>query len=56
VEITETDFEGLRQRLLRDIAQGQFQHVRVTEPHYREAERLIVAYSASSLPILGKGE
>jgi predicted nucleic acid-binding protein len=43
-EITETDFEGLRQRLLRDIAQGQFQHVRVTEPHYREAERLIVAY------------
>ena len=27
-----------------DIAQGQFQHVRVTEPHYREAERLIVAY------------
>jgi predicted nucleic acid-binding protein len=44
-EITETDFEGLRQRLLRDIAQGQFQHVRVTEPHYREAERLIVAYT-----------
>jgi uncharacterized protein len=43
-EITETDSEGLRQRLLRDIAQGQFQHVRVTEPHYREAERLIVAY------------
>jgi predicted nucleic acid-binding protein len=43
-EITEADFEGLRQRLLRDIAQGQFQHVRVTEPHYREAERLIVAY------------
>ena len=41
-EITETDFVGLRQRLLRDIAQGQFQHVRVTEPHYREAERLIV--------------
>jgi predicted nucleic acid-binding protein len=43
-EITETDFVGLRQRLLRDIAQGQFQYVRVTEPHYREAERLIVAY------------
>jgi predicted nucleic acid-binding protein len=43
-EITETDFVGLRQRLLRDIAQGQFQHVRVTEPHYREAERLIVIY------------
>jgi predicted nucleic acid-binding protein len=43
-EITETDFEGLRQRLLRDTAQGQFQHVRVTESHYREAERLIVAY------------
>ena len=42
--ITETDFEGLRQRLLRDLAQGQFQHVRVTELHYREAERLIVAY------------
>lgn len=41
-DITETDFEGLRQRLPRDIAQGQFQHVRVTEPHYREAERLIV--------------
>jgi predicted nucleic acid-binding protein len=43
-EITDTDFEGLRQRLLRDLAQGQFQHVRVTELHYREAERLIVAY------------
>jgi len=43
-EITETDFVGLRQRLLRDIAQGQFEHVRVTEPHYREAERLIVTY------------
>jgi uncharacterized protein len=43
-EITEADFEGLRQRLLRDIVQGQFQHVRVTEPHYREAERLIVAH------------
>jgi hypothetical protein len=43
-EITETDFEGLRQRLLRNIAQGQFQDVRVTEPHYREAERLIVTY------------
>ena len=43
-EITETDFEGLRQRFLGDIAQGQFQPVRVTEPHYREAERLIVAY------------
>ena len=43
-EITETDFVGLRQRLLRDIAQGQFEHVRVTEPHYREAEHLIVIY------------
>jgi predicted nucleic acid-binding protein len=43
-DITETDFEGLRQRLLRDLAQGQFQHVRVTERHYREAERLIVTY------------
>jgi hypothetical protein len=43
-DITETDFEGLRQRLLRDIAQGLFQHVRVIEPHYREAERLIVIY------------
>jgi predicted nucleic acid-binding protein len=43
-EITDTDFGGLRQRLLHDIAQGQFQHVRVTEPHYREAERLIEAY------------
>jgi predicted nucleic acid-binding protein len=43
-DITETDFEGLRQRLLRDIGQGQFQHVRVTEPHYREAERLMIAY------------
>lgn len=43
-EITETDFAGLHQRLLRDIAQGQLQHVRVTEPHYREAEHLIVAY------------
>ena len=43
-DITETDFAGLRQRLLRDIAQGLFQHVRVTEPHYREAERLIVTY------------
>ena len=41
---TEIDFEGLRQRLLRDIAQGLFQHVRVTEPHYREAERLIITY------------
>jgi hypothetical protein len=29
--ITEPDFAGLRQRLLRDIAQGQFQHVRVTD-------------------------
>ena len=43
-DITETDFAGLRQRLLRDIAQGLFQHVRVTEPYYREAERLIVTY------------
>ena len=43
-DITETDFEGLRQRLLRDLAQGQFQHIRVTEPHFRDAERLIVAY------------
>jgi hypothetical protein len=43
-EITETDFEGLRQRFLGDIAQGQFQHVRVTEPPYREAERLVVPY------------
>jgi predicted nucleic acid-binding protein len=43
-EITETDFEGLRQRFLGDIAQGQFQSVRVTEAHYREAERLIVTY------------
>ena len=43
-DITERDFAGLRQRLLRDIAQGLFQHVRVTEPHYREAERLIVTY------------
>ena len=43
-EITETDFVVLRQRLLRDIAQGQFEHVRVTEPHYREAEHLIVTY------------
>ena len=43
-EITETDFVDLRQRLLRDIAQGQFEHVRVTEPHYREAEHLIVIY------------
>src|SRR6266404_7067126 len=43
-EITETDFEGLRQRLLCDIAQGLFQHVRVTESYYRDAERLIVTY------------
>jgi hypothetical protein len=43
-DITETDVAGLRQRLLRDIAQGQFQHVRVTDSHDREAERLIVAH------------
>ena len=43
-DITETDFVGLRQRLLRDIAYDQFQLVRVIEPHYREAERLIVTY------------
>jgi predicted nucleic acid-binding protein len=51
-EITDADFEGLRQRFLRDIAQGQFQHVRVTEPHYREAERLIVAYRRRRLRTL----
>jgi predicted nucleic acid-binding protein len=43
-DITEIDFAGLRQRLLHDIAQGLLQHVRVTELHYREAERLIVTY------------
>src|SRR5262249_19521246 len=32
--ITKPDFEVLLQRLLRDLAQGQFQHVRVTELHY----------------------
>src|SRR6266446_4777276 len=48
-DITETDFAGLRQRLLRDIAQSLFQHVRVTEPHYREAERLIVTFRCSDL-------
>src|SRR6266446_1394047 len=43
-DITETEFAGLRQRLLCDIAQCLFPHVRVTEPYYREAERLIVTY------------
>ena len=51
-EITDADFEGLRQRFLRDIAQGQFQHVRVIEPHYREAERLIVTYRRRRLRTL----
>ena len=51
-DITERDFAGLRQRLLRDIAQGLFQHVRVTEPHYRAAESLIVTYRRRRLRTL----
>jgi uncharacterized protein len=39
--ITDTDLELTRTRLLNDITQGQFKVIRLTDFHYREAERLI---------------
>jgi predicted nucleic acid-binding protein len=39
--ITDADLELTRTRLLNDITQGQFQVIRMTDFHYREAERLI---------------
>jgi predicted nucleic acid-binding protein len=39
--ITDADLELTRTRLLNDITQGQFKVIRMTDFHYREAERLI---------------
>jgi predicted secreted Zn-dependent protease len=39
--ITEADLHLLQARFLQDIAQRQFRVVRMTDVHYREAERLI---------------
>jgi predicted nucleic acid-binding protein len=36
-EIDEDDFELLRQRFLRDVAQRQFQDLRLANAHYQEA-------------------
>jgi hypothetical protein len=42
--LEEKDLELLRQRFLADIVQRQFQVVRMTDSHYREAEQLIRKY------------
>jgi hypothetical protein len=39
--ITGADLELLRARLLQDIARREFRIIRMTDAHYREAERLI---------------
>jgi hypothetical protein len=39
--ITGADLELLRARLLQDIARREFRVIRMTDVHYREAERLI---------------
>jgi predicted nucleic acid-binding protein len=45
--ITDADLELTRTRLLNDITQGQFQVIRMTDFHYREAERLIRKYAST---------
>jgi predicted nucleic acid-binding protein len=45
--ITDTDLELTRTRLFNDITQGQFQVIRMTDFHYREAERLIRQYAST---------
>ena len=43
-EIEEDEFEPLRQRFLRDVAQRQFQNLRLTNAHYQEAVGLFRAH------------
>jgi predicted nucleic acid-binding protein len=45
--ITDADLELTRTRLFNDITQGQFQVIRMTDFHYREAERLIRKYAST---------
>ncbi len=45
--ITDADLELTRTRLLNEITQGQFQVIRMTDFHYREAERLIRKYAST---------
>jgi uncharacterized protein len=45
--ITEADLELTRARLFNEITQGQFQVIRMTDFHYREAERLIRKYAST---------
>jgi predicted nucleic acid-binding protein len=45
--ITDADLELTRTRLFNDITQGQFQVIRMTDFHYREAERLLRTYAST---------
>jgi uncharacterized protein len=45
--ITEADLELTRARLFNEITQGQFLVIRMTDFHYREAERLIRKYAST---------
>ena len=45
--ITGADLALLRARLLQDIAQREFRVIRMTDVHYREAERLIQQHGVS---------
>jgi predicted nucleic acid-binding protein len=45
--ITDADLELTRTRLLNEITQGQFQVIRITDFHDREAERLIRKYAST---------
>ena len=45
--ITGADLELLRARLLQDIARREFRVIRMTDGHYREAERLIQQHGVS---------
>ena len=43
-EIEEDEFEPLRQRFLRDVAQRHFQNLRLTNAHYQDAVGLFRAH------------
>jgi predicted nucleic acid-binding protein len=45
--ITGADLELLRARFLQDIARREFRVIRMTDVHYREAERLIQQHGVS---------
>jgi len=45
--ITGADLDLLRARFLQDIARAEFRVLRMTDVHYREAERLIQQYGVT---------